>query len=112
MQENLISTIDRINNKIFAINSKTGVVTPNLAAHIMHQRQYALRDRYGKFVDGVHVNPKVKKAGIKTLRKVMDKNELKFHTYLPILPTPLHVPSSSSDSDSDSDMDKKGNWRY
>ena len=32
MQENLITTIDRINNKIFAINSKTGVITPNLAA--------------------------------------------------------------------------------
>ena len=60
MQENLITTIDRINNKIFAINSKTGVVTPNLAAHIIYQRQSALRVRYRKFMDGVHVNHKVK----------------------------------------------------
>ena len=39
MQENLISTADRVNNKIFAINSKTGEITQNLTAYIMYQRQ-------------------------------------------------------------------------
>ena len=36
MQENLITTIDRINNRIFAINSKENVITPNLAELIMY----------------------------------------------------------------------------
>ena len=38
MQENLITTIDRINNQIFAINSKENVITPNLAELIMYKR--------------------------------------------------------------------------
>ena len=37
MQENLITTIDGINNKIFSIDSKTRVITPNLAAHIIFE---------------------------------------------------------------------------
>ena len=39
MQEKPITTADRINNKIFAINSKESVITPNLAEFIMYKRQ-------------------------------------------------------------------------
>ena len=109
MQENLITTIDRINNQIFAIYSKENVITPNLAELIVYKRQSALRVRYGKLKDGVHVNSKVKNAWITILTNIMAKNELNFHSSVPAIPPTLPLPSSS---ESDSDIEEKRNWLY
>lgn len=110
MQDRLIEAIIKINQTIHSINSKNNVITPKLGQAILYKRRGTWRKRYGKLVDGVHPNNKIKAKWVMTMDEVMAKNEHKYNS--PVTPNPPILIEIDSDSDTDSEAEGHKNWLY
>ena len=106
MQAKHETVILKVNQAIHLLNRANMMNIPRLANPVIYRRKGQVRCRYGKLVDGVHLNRNLQKEWVDILDKVLDLNRS----------TPIHLPSHQPtmkpEEEYDSDSSEKRSWLY